>query len=146
MLAQEGASRARSFPANRTKRKSCVLVYMARWAKKWHKVKKQNNFLVYTCSSSKGQGLVYNDFALYNSKGAVCICYHGRDCGDIDERQIRRTLGEYFRQYGKRIVIVEKCGKRSVFTKVEVYFLYPELPTDAELETWFTFIKNKVHA
>lgn len=113
------------------------------WERGWHKTKQRNGFLIYTYSGGHGNYML-NDFAFYN-KGAVSLNYHGRDCGDIDTHYIKRTLSEYFRQYGRRIVIVEKCGTRSIFCRVEVYFLYPELPTDEELDTWFRAIKSKVH-
>ena len=113
------------------------------WKRRWNKSKKGDGFLVYTYAVSTGAHLL-NDYALFKN-GSVTLIYNERENADIDEHDLRRRLSGYFRRYGKRIVIVEKQGKAKLFCKAEIHFLYPELPTDEELDTWFSYIKQEFY-
>ena len=76
----------------------------------WSKVKHGGGSMIYTYEGGHGN-YTLNDFATYN-KGVLSLNCYVRDCGDIDEHQAKRRLSDYFRQYGKRIVVAEKNGKR----------------------------------
>lgn len=109
----------------------------------WYKVKHGGGSMIFTYEGGHGN-YTLNDFATYN-KGVLSLNCYVRDCGDIDEHQTKRRLSDYFRQYGKRIVVAEKNGKRNrIGCRVEAHFLYPQLPTEEKLGEWFTDIASNV--
>jgi hypothetical protein len=63
---------------------------------------------------------------------------------DADEHLIRKELLDYFRRYGKRLVVVERFGKKDICFRAEVHFPYPQLPTVQEVSDWIEIIKNTI--
>ncbi len=99
--------------------------------------------MIFTYEGGHGN-YTLNDFAIYN-KGVVSLNCYVRDCGGIDERQTKRKLSDYFRQYGKRIVVIETYGKlKRICCRVEAHFLYSQLPTEEKLGEWFGDITSRV--
>ena len=138
-----GAPRAREPPKSHNLTITAT-IYMD-WSRGWHKVKHGNGFMIYTYEGGHG-AYSLNDFALYN-KGVVSLNCYVRNCGDIDEHEVKCSLRDYFRKYGKRIVVVERYGKKKIkCCRVEAHFPYPDnMPTDEVLDTWFKAIKSRAN-
>lgn len=104
-------------------------------------MKRQGGFMIYTYEGGHGN-YTLNDHATYN-RGAVMLNLCGRGTGETDCRLARKLLSEHFRKYGRRIIIVDPHGTgKNATCRVEVYFRFPELPTDEDLDRWFKEIKK----
>ena len=110
----------------------------------WYKVKQSDGFMIYTYRGGLSNYSL-NDFALYNKKGVVSLnCFMNNVGEDADEHLIRKELLDYFRRYGKRLVVVERFGKKDICFRAEVHFPYPQLPTVQEVADWIEIVKNTI--
>lgn len=115
-------------------------------SQKWYQVRgSEGAEYRYTPPQGKGRAYGYLNAAYYNMKGVVSLVYnyHTEDVKEEDLNYVRKSIADYFRQYGKRRVFVELGKQRQV--QVQVYFLQEDIPSLDQINYWFAVIKNKIH-
>ena len=111
---------------------------------KWMQVKGSKGSMYRYTTKTRG-GTKLDDVAFYNVKGAVSLIYNYTSRSLIDQKALEKSLHDYFRQYGKRLILISKRGKLSIHYGVEVHFCQDDIPSASQIEYWFKVIENKVH-